>query len=38
MPLIRSELKSDPVMGRLAAHSTYEFRILVALLSFLLCS
>jgi hypothetical protein len=30
MPLIRKELKSDPVMARLAAHSTAEFRPLVA--------
>ena len=31
MPLIRRQLKSDPVMARLAAHSTAEFRLIVAL-------
>jgi hypothetical protein len=30
MPIIRKELKSDPVMARLAAYSTAEFRPLVA--------
>jgi hypothetical protein len=30
MPLIRSQLKSDPVMARLAAHTTAEFRLTVA--------
>ncbi len=31
MPLIRNQLKSDPVVGRLAAHSTFEFRKFAAL-------
>lgn len=30
MPLIREQLKSDPVMTRLATHSTAEFRLMVA--------
>jgi len=31
MPLIRDQLKSDVVMARLTAHSTFEFRLIVAL-------
>jgi hypothetical protein len=30
MPLIREQLNSDPVMARLTAHSTAEFRLVVA--------
>ena len=30
MPLIRNQLKSDPVTERLTGHSTFEFRKLVA--------
>ncbi|HWY21415.1 MAG TPA: hypothetical protein VNX26_09355 [Candidatus Acidoferrum sp.] len=30
MPLIREQLKSDPVMARLATHSTVDFRPIVA--------